>query len=102
MRLTARTSIGLVADRHRNPMTRSLGRGKALPLLTPRRPVPDKIQLPTPSITPKISLKVGKRTIQVKSTIKAASISKENMMERDVKAPYLVSCSLDVFLPSIC
>nr|KIR50029.1 hypothetical protein I312_01124 [Cryptococcus bacillisporus CA1280] len=85
-----------------NPMTRSLGRGKALPLLTPRRPAPDKIQLPTPSITPKISLKVGKRTIQVKSTIKAASISKENMMERDVKAPYLTppSCPVSPFLMS--
>lgn len=83
-------------------MTQSLGRGKALPLLTPRRPMPDKIQLLTPSITPKISLKVGKRTIQVKSTLKAVSISKENMMERGVNAPYPASRSFDIFLSSNC
>lgn len=83
-------------------MTQSLGRGKALPLLTPRRTVPDKIQLLTPSITPKISLKVGKHTVQVKSIVKAASISKEKVMERDVKAPYPVSCFLDILLSRIC
>lgn len=79
-------------------MTQSLGRGKALPLLTPRRPVPDKIQLPTPTTTPKISLKLGKHAGHVKSTPKTAGVSEGKAMERDAKALYPVSRSLDIFL----
>lgn len=71
-----------------NPVTQSLGRGKALPLLTPRRPVPDKVQLPTPTTTPKISLKLGKRAGHVKSTPKTAGVSEGKAMERDAKALY--------------
>lgn len=82
-------------------MTQSLGRGKALPLLTPRRPVPDKIRLPTPSSTLKINLKLGDRAVRVKSTPKAADISEEEVMGRDVKALYPVSFSLGIFLLSI-
>lgn len=83
-------------------MTQSLGRGKALPLLTPRRPVPDKIRLPTPSSTLKINLKLGDRAVRVKSTPnKAADTSEEEVMGRDVKALYPVSFSLGIFLLSI-